>query len=277
MTGPKCALWWGLFCLLGTWTVAAIPVRVEGTLDPPAAYGLGKFQQALADRGVALERDAASASGPNVIVGVAAPGSQLARWIEAGRLSLPEGREALAVKRLKDGNAEYLAVAGRDGVGLMYALLELEDEIRALPKDADWFASVKEASERPANQLRRARLLLHHKKNEATWYYDKAYWDWYLDTLAHDRWNGLNLVFSHQTPYMAPMFAWHFIVPEYPNIRGKGVTDEEMARNLETLKYIGAECERRGIDFCVGIWQYLPWSEKNLIGRGHHPLVGGVT
>lgn len=277
MRGCITAALLNLACFGYIWA-APIPLWIEGRLAAPAEYGLAQLERALGERGVELARATGVPSGRGVVVGVAASGSRMAGWAAAERLTLAPGPEALAVKRLREGEAELLVFAGSDPVGLMYALLDAAEEVEKLGRDADWFLSVREVSEKPANQLRQARLLLHHEKNEAAWYHDKGYWDWYLGTLSRDRFNGLNLVFAHQTPYLAPMFAWHFVVPEYPEVRGKGVTDEDMARNLETLKYIAAECERRGIDFCVGIWQYLPWSRENLVGRGdQRSLVEGLT
>ena len=248
----------------GFTSAASYTLKMAGPLDDPARYGLSQLEAALAARGDALVRE--EGAGRNCVdVGIDP--------------SLAGGAaEALEVLRVPETSGTTLSFRGSDGVGLMYALLDAAEQIEVLPRDADWFASIRTVEEKPANPMRRARLLLHHEKNEASWYHDKAYWDWYLGALARDRWNGLNLVFSHQTPYMAPMFAWHFTVPEYPDVRGVGVSDADMKKNLETLRYIGSECARRGIELTVGVWQYLPWSEEVLIGRGDQKvLVHGLT
>ena len=75
--------------------------------------------------------------------------------------------------------------------------------------------AIREVSENPANSMLRMRVLLHHEANEKEWYPSVEYWDWYLDMLASNRFNGLNIVFSHQTSYMAPMYVWH--VKGYPS------------------------------------------------------------
>jgi hypothetical protein len=250
----------------------SLPLRVEGELEPPAAYGLAQLEKALALRDVRLELNSEGGNGRGVRVGVAALGSTLASWVKAGKLSLADTREALAVKRIRDGQNEVLTFAGADAVGLMYALLEATEEVEALPAGADWFPAIREVSEKPANSMRRMRVLLHHEANEREWYSSIEYWDWYLDMLARNRFNGLNLVFSHQSSYMAPMYAWHVKVPEFPNVRGKGLTEEQRLANLEALKAIARMCKERGIEFTIGIWQQLPWIQKFVKSREDQPI-----
>jgi len=250
----------------------AVPLIVDGVLESPAAYGLGQLENALAARGVRFDRNARAGSGRSVKAGVAAPGSPFAAWAKTNSAAPAEMREALAVKRVRDGKNETLAFAGADSVGLMYALLEAAEEIEALPAGADWFPAVREISEKPANSLRRMRVLLHHEANEREWYSSIEYWDWYLGMLARNRFNGLNLVFSHQTSYMAPMYAWHVKVPEFPNVRGKGLTEAQRIANLEALKAIGRMCKERGIELTVGIWQQLPWIRRFVKTREDQPI-----
>lgn len=249
----------GLICAGFASAQTTLPLRVEGTLELPAAYGLSQLEKSLAAREVRLKRDSDAGSGRSLLVGVAAQGSSLAAWVKAGKLSLADTREALAVKRVRDGQNEVLAFVGSDAVGLMYALLEAAEEVAALPEGTDWFMAVREVSEQPANTMRRMRVLLHHEANERDWYHSPEYWDWYLDLLARNRFNGLNIVFSHQTPYMAPMYAWHVKVPEFPDVKVKGLTEEERLRNLESLRMIARFCKERGVELTIGIWQQLPW------------------
>ena len=251
---------------------SAIPLRVEGVLESPAAYGLAQFEKALAARDVRFDRRSDLGSGRGVRVGVAAPGSPFAAWSKSAQIGLPETSEALTVKRIRDGKNETLVFAGADAAGLMYAFLEAAEEVEALPKGADWFPAIREISEKPANSMRRMRVLLHHEANEREWYQSIEYWDWYLGMLARNRFNGLNLVFSHQTSYMAPMYAWHVKVPEFPNVRGKGLTEAQRIANLEALKAIGRMCKERGIEFTIGIWQQLPWIQRFVKTREDQPI-----
>ncbi|MBE7559404.1 hypothetical protein HS125_10800 [bacterium] len=250
----------------------AMALRVEGELASPAAYGLAQVEKALSARGETLVRGDLPDSGRALCVGVAGAGTRLAQWTAAGRIALPDWPEALAVKRLREGGAEILAVAGSDAMGLMYALLEIAEEIEALPRDADWFASVKEVSEKPANAMRRMRIMLHHEANEEDTYLNPEYWDWYLDLLVRNRFNALNLVYSHQTSYMAPMYPWHIVVPGFPNVNVKGLSEERRQRNLAALQGIARKCQERGLEFTLGIWQQLPWMEAFVGTREDQPV-----
>jgi hypothetical protein len=111
-------------------------------------------------------------------------------------------------------------------------------------------------------------VLLHHAANERQWYHSKEYWDWYLDMLATNRFNELNLVYSHQTPYMAPMYAWHVKLDEFPDVRPVGVSDEERQKNLEALQYIARACKKRGVKLTLGIWQQIAW-KASLMKTSH--------
>ncbi len=250
----------------------AVRLHVDGTLAPPAAHGLAALQKALGARGVQWEPGALPATGQALVVGVATPGSQLSEWIKAGRMSLPDSQEALSVKRLKEGQAELLCVAGSDAMGVEYALLEIAEEIEALPPDADWFTSIKELSEKPANAMRRMRVMLHHEANEEDTYLSPEYWDWYLDLLVKNRFNALNLVFSHQTSYMAPMYPWHIRVPGFENVKVKGLSEERRQKNLAALQTISKKCQERGLEFTLGVWQQLPWMEAFVGTRENQPI-----
>ncbi len=251
---------------------AAVPLQVDGVLDPPAAYGLAQLEKSLAARGVRLERRSDADGGRGVRVGVAAAGSPFAAWMKAGGMTVPAEKEGLAVKRVRDGRGDTLVFAGADSVGLMYAFLEAAEEVEALPQGADWYSSIRDVSEKPANSLRRMRVLLHHEANERDWYPSIEYWNWYLDMLARNRFNGLNLVFSHQSSYMAPMYAWHVKVPGFPGVRGKGLTEQQRIANLEALKAIGRMCKERGIELTVGVWQQLPWIRRFVKTREDQPI-----
>ena len=67
--------------------------------------------------------------------------------------------------------------------------------------------------------LRSMAVFLHNQDDEKEWYYSKEYWEEYFEMLASNRWNTLNLIFSHQTSYLAPMYPFHIKVDQYPSLR----------------------------------------------------------
>src|SRR5919199_607291 len=91
--------------------------------------------------------------------------------------------------------------------------------------------------------------------------------------LARDRFNRFNLVFAHQTNYLAPPYPFWLELPEFPQIRVPGLSEAERNRNLETLRYISQAAADHGIAFTLGIW------EHNIQTSPHRmtPTTEGIT
>jgi hypothetical protein len=215
---------------------------------------------------------------------VAAP---MALWLAAGagllagplEFGLAEVRRAIEERRLNPklfqirteistADPETYRIAGRlvsggDLRGLMYGLLAAAEQIRN-----DGFLVA--ASGKPAVPIRGIRRFLHNRDLEQDWYYSRDYWLEYLRMLARNRFNRFNLVFAHQTEYLAPPYPYWVEVKEFPEIRVPGLTAEQRARNLDTLCYIAQTAADHGIDFTLGIWQHN-------VQRGMKPSVEGLT
>jgi hypothetical protein len=183
---------------------------------------------------------------------------------------LPESFVQLQTK-LVEGKPECYTivrrlVSGSDERGLMYGLLEAAEQIRASGRVSD-------AAGCPAVAMRGIRYFIHNHDLEKNWYYSREYWDQYFDLLARSRFNRFNLVFAHQTNYLAPPYPFWIKVPEFPEIRVPGLTAEQRTRNFEMLKYISQAAADHGIDFTLGVW------EHNIQTRPHKmvPTVDGIT
>src|SRR5262249_46464315 len=111
-------------------------------------------------------------------------------------------------------------------------------------------------SGRPATPLRGIRVFLHNEDLERQWYFSDDYWDEYFAMLARSRFNRFNLVFAHQTNYLAPPYPYWIALPEFPQIRVPGLSDQQRARNLKMLQYIARTAADHGIDFTLGVWQH---------------------
>ena len=61
--------------------------------------------------------------------------------------------------------------------------------------------------------MRGIRYFLHNADLERDWYYSRQYWDEYLSMLAQNRFNRFNLVFAHQTDYLAPPYPFWVDLP----------------------------------------------------------------
>jgi len=154
-------------------------------------------------------------------------------------------------------------VTGGDRRGLMYGLLEAAAQIRSAGKLTPMHVI-------PAVPMRGIRIFLHNQGMEEDWYYSRDYWQAYFQMLARNRFNRFNLVFAHQTDYLAPPYPFWISLPEFPGIRAKNLTAAQQARNLEMLQYISQTAADYGLDFTLGIWEHN-------IQPGMKPSVEGLT
>lgn len=253
---------------------SVVRLRIEdANLGPPAKYGIERLRKVLESRGCRI--DVAADSQKTLIVGTYGGSKQVKAWVDGDssrRIHLEKRPEALVVKRMAAPEPS-LVVAGYDDVGLMYALLEIADMVEYSTDPAGWFDDVSEVSESSRNGMRRMRVLMHHAANEKDWYHNQEYWDWYIGMLAANRFNGLNLVYSHQTPFMAPMYAWHLKIDEFPDVRPIGVPDEDREKNLQVMRHIAKLCHDRGIELTIGVWQHLPWMNSYLKTRPNQQVM----
>jgi len=135
-----------------------------------------------------------------------------------------------------------------DARGLMYGLLHAAEQIRAEGRLTD-------SAEVPRVAMRGIRYFLHNQDMERDWYYSRAYWDEYFAMLARNRFNRFNLVFAHQTDYLAPPYPFWLDLPEFPTIRARHLSAEQRQKNLEMLQYISQDAVDHGIDFTLGLWE----------------------
>ena len=194
----------------------------------PQSFGMSEFQRALHQRGI------------NDV--------SIETEIRAG--STPaEGFEISGHK-----------LVASDARGLMYGLLHAAEEIRRGGRLTD-------AKESPHVTMRGIRYFLHNEDLEQDWYYSRAYWDEYFSMLASDRFNRFNLVFAHQTDYLAPPYPFWVDIPEFPAIHARRLSAAPRKKNLEMLQYISQAATAQGIDFTLGIW------EQNIQSYRKPPMV----
>lgn len=183
-----------------------------------------------------------------------------ARGIKPGllRFATEIGTEAPETWRILPGR-----ITGGDRRGLMYGLLEAAEQIRATGRMAP-------ASGKPAMAMRGIRWFLHNEEMEKQWYYSREFWVDFFRMLARNRFNRFNLVFAHQTPYLAPPYPYWVAVEEHPEVRVPGLSDEQRQRNLDMLRFISQTAADYAVDFTLGIWEHN-------IQPGMKPSVTGLT
>lgn len=237
-------------------------IVIDGSLGAPAAFGLEKMIDALKENGVLYEVKNSIeelSSSPAFLMGTLEGSDLIKNLARSHDLKLAEKKGSLSVKRIDTDGKDLLILSGSDDRGLMYALLEASNQIKFSSKGTGVFDAIEEISESPRVPVRSMVLFLHNKENEREWYYSREYWEEYFGMLAADRWNTFNLVFSHQTPYLAPMYPFHVMVDKYPGIRADGLSDSQREKNLEMLRFITSLAKDRGLDFTLSVWQQIAW------------------
>jgi hypothetical protein len=180
-------------------------------------------------------------------------------------------------------NKLSLLATGSDVRGITYAILEIADRIRY--SDLPMLALHLPAPliETTPNKVRSvARAFLSEIEDKA-WFYDRAFWTAYLDTLAAARFNRFNfaLGFGWDFPRGVTGDYFHFPYPYLVEVPGyeqvhvePALQPGERQRNLETLQFIAAETARRGMDFQLGIWTHAyQWTDSP--HSDHH--IAGLT
>lgn len=213
------------------WWISGIACAVAAA--GPVEFGLSEFNAALASRNLRVKIKY--------------------------ELSL-DPPETYRVETYKAGNAH---ITGGDLRGLMYGLLEAAEQIRAKGK-------LTQARGVPATPMRGIRIFLHNADLEKSWYYSEDFWRAYFQMLARDRFNRFNLVFAHQTAYLAPPYPFLVDVGAYPEVHVPGLARTQRERNLGMLRYISQTAADYGIDFTLGIWEHN-------IQPGMQPSVQGLT
>jgi hypothetical protein len=241
--------------------------------QPPVQWAVQHLQNTLTARGVTLQLreklELVPSSQECIFVG--GPASNVVQPVlAAAAISLPDGPECLAIARGKPGQRTVLAAAGSDARGLVYALLELADRVRFADDPLVELRAVKPVSERPANAIRSVMRAFVSDVQDKPWFNDRAFWQSYLTMLATHRFNRFNLALGLGYDFTSGItdcyfhFAYPFLVsvPGY-NVRAVPLPDAERDRNLEMLRFISEETERRGLHFQLGLWTHAcQWTDS---------------
>ncbi len=255
----------------------SITIVAEGDLGAPGDFGAQELAAAFQSRGAIVAHFTELGRAPlgmTVLIGIPSRAIHLHELESSGKMVIPPGPEAYAISQAMVDGRQVLAVAGSDDRGLMYALLECARRILQRSAHAplsQWLASLPHETGRPAVPVRGMIQFLHDADLERSWYYDREYWENYLGMLARDRFNSLNLVFAHQTSYLAPPYPFLFDVEEFPQVRVPGLSAAGQHKNLEALQMISHLARERGIDFIMGIWEQRAWQ------RGQTSMVEGLN
>jgi hypothetical protein len=251
----------------------------------PVQRAMGRLRQALESKGVTCETTATAegAAGSSFCIVVAGAESQIAQGFPSrGALTTAE---SLRLAPGKVGQTPAILVSAMDTRGFVYGLLELTERVHF---GADPIAALhltQTIEDRPANEVRSVGRYFCCEMEDKPWYYDKAFWSEYLDTLVASRFNRFALAYGLEYDFPRGVTGdyFHFVypylvdVPGYPDVRVMQLAapdgtrlatpvpigKEERARNFEMLRYIAAETGARGLHFQLGIWTHAyEWTDS---------------
>ena len=173
-------------------------------------------------------------------------------------------KEGFRIATAADGT---ITITGNDDSGALYGCLELARRIRdtkKLPTDLDFTDAPAMVLRGPCIGMQKTSLLPGRRVYEYPYtpesfpfFYDKQHWTEYLDFLVEKRFNTLYLWNGHP-------FASLVRLKDYPY--AVEVSDDVFARNVEMLRYITTEADRRGIWVVQQFYSIIiskPFAEKN--------------
>lgn len=256
--------------------LSAAPARVSLVADPaiglPAKHGLVQLAAALESQGLKIDRcdSLGRASSPRVVVLARSSDSGILRQLQtAASLPLPAEPEALLVRRLRWNNKDVLLLCGADDRGLMYAALDVAQQIR-LSVD---LAAIPDIAEKPCVPERGLSKIVMNQSEFESYFFSEDYWSQYLDMLACHRFNNFVLMFGYSSAgYMEPPYPFLFDTEGFPNIRVVGITKVQQQRNLEALRRVVRMTRERGLEFTLALWTHIYRAKQETPG-----LVYGLT
>ena len=251
------------------------------TTSEPVLWAVGKLQQALTAKSIRFEMGVAgSRSEPaRMTIVVATPASDYAR----GLVNVPtfERPESLGLIPGRVSNAPALLVCANDVRGFVYGILELADRVEYGDDPINSLHLTGPIIETTPNKIRSVARAFCSEIDDKPWFYDRSFWESYLDRLAASRFNRFNLAlgFGYDFPrgvtgdYLHFPYPYLLEVPGYENVRVEPpLASGERERNLEALKFIGAQTAKRGLQFQLGIWTHAyAWTDSP---NSDHQILG---
>ncbi len=268
----------------GVKSTKPVTVIFSGSAHARVKYGVQKLEQQLKGQGyVVTEKANLQNNGSTIIVGLLNDPlikKYYTKWHV--HLNQKPGKEGFAI----NGTSGNIVIAGADNSGALYGCLELADELKlnhSLP------ASINK-TDQPEMILRGACIGIQkpellpgrgtyeypYTPQNFPWFYDKALWIKYLDSLAQNRMNSLYLWSGHP-------FASLVKVKDYPY--ALEVDEATYEKNVDIYNFLTREADKRGIWVIQGFYNIIvskPFAEHNHLktqDRNRHivPIIADYT
>ncbi len=232
----------------------------------PSQWAVKELEQMLTSRGINVnryERVEIAGSGDLNIIVAGSDSSLAGKLLKGIRKNLPEVPESLGLIPVKVSGKKALLACANDHLGLVYAILELNDRVQYSDKPLNSLIIREPVIEKPANVIRSLNRLFVSNIEDKIWYNDREMWPKYLTMIASQRFNRFNLSMGIGYDFLQNvtdgyfLFAYPFLlkVPGY-DVRVPQLPDSERDSNLEMLRFISEQTVARGIRFQLGIWMH---------------------
>ena len=261
----------------------------------PVAWAVKQLYEAFAGKGVIPEIVSAEqeAAGSRFVIVISSTTPDQASSFPGPQREnqLPE---SLRIVSGRCAGSEALWVSAGDQRGLVYGILELVDRVGCSSDSLIGLHMSGPIEESPANRVRSVARAFCSEVEDKPWYYDKQFWQDYLDVVAVNRFNRFNFAFGFGYDFPSGVtgdyfhFPYPYLVdvPGYSDVRvlqlttpdGKPLptpvplSPEERDKNFEMLRFISAETGARGLQFQLGIWTHAyQWTNSP---HSHHRIEG---
>ena len=234
---------------------------VDPAIDSPGRHGLAAVEAALEQAGVSVrKRDAVGTRRrePAAVFGLCGGFAPLETAASEAGLTPPSEPESLMVHQVGGGAVKTLLICGADQRGLMYAALDVAQQISLAKAADDPFSAVRNTLERPSIAERSVTKMIMNRAVAERYLYSHEYWKRYLDMLAKDRYNAFTLMFGYGSAgYFDPVYPFLFDVAHYPEIRVRGLDAAGQRRNAEILREIIRMTHERGMNLTLALWTHI--------------------
>ena len=223
-----------------------ISIVIASNAAPRVEFGAERIAEALTAVKLNATIVRSDAKKLSAVMSAQMPEAKGGRKIYVSRLRTGWERESFVVSQRMDGN--NVGVMANDDSGVLYGCLELAKRIRAsgkLPEGMDIHDGPKMTLRGTCVGMQKTYILPGRKVYEYPytpelfpWFYNKALWTEYLDSLVANRMNTLYLWNGHP-------FASLVKLKDYPE--AVEVSPEVFAQNVEMFHWLTSECDKRGI------------------------------
>jgi hypothetical protein len=238
-----------------------VGIVVDARLDGCAEHGLVSLEEALRKQDLAVQwltQVAPARTDFLIFAGLTSGRGPAAHMLKVLNAPLPEGPDALVVRRTDVEGKPAVILCGSDARGLMYAALDVADRVSWSDGTGGPFAHIRDISERPYVLERAVSVYTMQRAYFESRLYDETYWQRYFDMLARSRINSFAVIFGYENGgFMAPPYPYFFDVADFPQVKLVGITAEQQRRNMAAFRRMIEIAHAHGIDFTAGIWDHV--------------------